>query len=72
MYRCYLYIVICMVAMQGYYKGIIQSSSNPDQQFSYSISSLADPLIALQAGDTVSVKSNIPRTTYIIPRTMLH
>lgn len=40
--------------MQGYYEGIIQSSSNPDQHYSYSISSLADPLIALQANDTVS------------------
>ena len=41
--------------VQGYYEGIIQSSSSPDQQYCYSISSLADPLIALQAGDTVSV-----------------
>ena len=51
-------MMLCTVAMQGYYKGIIQSSSNPDQQFSYSVSSLADPLIALQAGDTVSINNS--------------
>lgn len=45
--------------MQGYYEGIIQSSSNPDQHYRYSISSLADPLVALQAGDTVSVNDNL-------------
>lgn len=44
--------------MQGYYEGIIQSCSNPDQQYTYSITSLADPLIALQAGDNVSDHCN--------------
>ena len=44
--------------MQGYYEGVIQSCSNPDQQYTYSITSLADPLIALQAGDNVSGHSS--------------
>ena len=44
--------------MQGYYEGVIQSCSNPDQQYTYSITSLADPLIALQAGDNVSSHGN--------------
>ena len=33
---------------------MIQSSASPDQQLPYSISSLADPMVALQAGDVVS------------------
>ena len=53
--------------MQGYYEGIIQSSSNPDQHYMYSISSLADPLVALQAGDTVRhyIMSNVLISTVV-------
>lgn len=52
---------------KGYYEGIIQSSSNPDQHYMYSISSLADPLVALQAGDTVRhyIMSNVPISTVV-------
>ncbi|XP_065886106.1 cold shock domain-containing protein E1-like isoform X2 [Dysidea avara] len=41
---------------KGYYEGVIQSSASPDQQLPYSISSLADPMVALQAGDVVQFK----------------